>query len=67
MLGRTASQKAAALSPAQEDGRSASSVTLLTIVGESAKMEGKFDIADSIHIECEVGGERNVGRVGVQK
>ncbi len=61
MLGRTAPQKAAAPSPAQEDGRSASSVTLLTIVGESAKMEGKFDIADSIHIECEVGGELNVG------
>jgi cytoskeletal protein CcmA (bactofilin family) len=36
-------------------------ITLLTIVGEHAKMEGKFDIADSIQIECEVGGELNVG------
>ena len=35
--------------------------TLLTIVGNQAKMEGKFDIADSIQIECEVGGELNVG------
>ena len=36
-------------------------VTLLTIVGDNARMEGKFDIADSIQIECEVGGEVNVG------
>ena len=36
-------------------------VPLLTIVGETAKMEGKFHIADSIQIECEVGGELRVG------
>ena len=36
-------------------------ITLLTIVGETAKMEGKFTIADSIQIECEVGGELIVG------
>jgi cytoskeletal protein CcmA (bactofilin family) len=24
-------------------------------------VEGKFDIADSIHVECEIGGELNVG------
>ena len=24
-------------------------------------MEGKFDIADSIQVECEIGGEMNVG------
>jgi cytoskeletal protein CcmA (bactofilin family) len=36
-------------------------ITLLTIVGETARMEGKFTIADSIQIECEVGGELNVG------
>ena len=35
--------------------------TLLTVVGEAARMEGKFDIADSIQIECEVGGELKVG------
>jgi len=40
---------------------SAHPITLLTIVGETAKMEGTFDIADSIQIECEVGGELNVG------
>ena len=37
------------------------SITLLTVVGEHARMEGKFDITDSIQIECEVGGELNVG------
>lgn len=40
---------------------SAASVTLLSIVGEDAKLEGKFEIADSIQIECEVGGELAVG------
>jgi cytoskeletal protein CcmA (bactofilin family) len=34
---------------------------LLTVVGDTAKMEGKFQIADSIQIECEVGGELLVG------
>ena len=34
---------------------------LLTVVGENARMEGKFDITDSIQIECDVGGELNVG------
>ena len=36
-------------------------ITLLSVVGEQARMEGKFDIADSIQIECQVGGELNVG------
>jgi len=35
-------------------------ITLLTIAGDHAKVEGKFDISDSIQIECEVGGELNV-------
>jgi cytoskeletal protein CcmA (bactofilin family) len=34
---------------------------LLSVMGASAKLEGKFDISDSIHIECEVGGEMTVG------
>lgn len=37
------------------------SVPLLTVVGEQAKLEGKFEIADSIQIECHVGGELTVG------
>ncbi len=32
-------------------------VTLLTITGQTAKLQGKFEIADSFHVECEVGGE----------
>src|SRR5499426_2574643 len=43
------------------EGPSAPPVTLLTVVGGTAKMEGKFQIADSIQIECEVGGELRVG------
>lgn len=33
---------------------------LLTVLGESARLEGKFTIGDSIQIECEVAGEINV-------
>ena len=44
-----------------ENGKPASPITLLTVVGDHARMEGKFDIADSIQIECEIGGELNVG------
>jgi len=54
MLGRNGSTNG--------DGKSASATSLLTIVGESARIEGKFDIADSIEIECEIGGELSVGR-----
>ena len=47
--------------PAQENGHRQQAITLLTVVGEHARMEGKFDITDSIQIECEVGGEINCG------
>jgi hypothetical protein len=43
------------------EGLSAPPITLLTVVGDTAKIEGKFQIADSIQIECEVGGELQVG------
>ena len=46
--------------PESNNGRPMS-ITLLTVVGEHARMEGKFDITDSIQVECEVGGELNVG------
>src|SRR5215471_6492388 len=39
-------------------------VQLLTVVGDRARMEGKFDIADSIQVECEIGGEMTVGGKG---
>jgi cytoskeletal protein CcmA (bactofilin family) len=48
--------------PASENGQPPSpTIPLLSIVGERARMEGKFDIADSIHVECEIGGELTVG------
>ena len=48
--------------PASENGQPAApAISLLSVVGERARMEGKFDIADSIQVECEVGGEMNVG------
>jgi cytoskeletal protein CcmA (bactofilin family) len=63
MLGRSASSRPATASPppALEESRPVTPVALLTIVGDQAKVEGKFEIAESIHIECEVGGELNVG------
>jgi cytoskeletal protein CcmA (bactofilin family) len=54
-------QKPGAL-PASENGQPASpTIPLLSVVGERARMEGKFDIADSIQVECEIGGEMTVG------
>jgi cytoskeletal protein CcmA (bactofilin family) len=35
---------------------------LLDIVGSIARMEGTFEVADSIRIDCSVGGHLNVGR-----
>ena len=33
---------------------------LLTVMGQSARLEGKFNITDSIQIECELAGEIHV-------
>jgi len=33
---------------------------LLTVMGQVARLEGKFTIAESIQIECEVAGEIRV-------
>src|SRR6266508_2760311 len=62
MLGRKSSKPQATV-VAQESpaGPKQNGGPLLTIVGSSAKLEGKFEIADSIQIECEVGGELSVG------
>jgi cytoskeletal protein CcmA (bactofilin family) len=57
---RKSSAKTMTPTLSSETGK-AVSITLLTVVGEHARMEGKFDITDSIQIECEVGGELNVG------
>ncbi|MGH7475423.1 MAG: bactofilin family protein [Longimicrobiales bacterium] len=34
---------------------------LLSVMGERAKIEGKFEITHSLHVECEIGGELEVG------
>jgi len=60
MFGRSSTQRPG--SPQKTDnGQPGIPTTLLTVVGDHARMEGKFEIADSIQIECEVGGELNVG------
>jgi cytoskeletal protein CcmA (bactofilin family) len=59
MLGRKEAPKPAP--PTPTNGHAAPPSTLLTVVGETARMEGKFEITDSIQIECEVGGELRVG------
>jgi cytoskeletal protein CcmA (bactofilin family) len=58
MLRQTGSQKHDARSEVPNAGNPS---PLLTVTGNDAKIEGKFDIADSIEIECEVGGELKVG------
>jgi len=58
MLRQTGSQKHDARSEVPNAGDPS---PLLTVMGNDAKIEGKFDIADSIEIECEVGGELKVG------
>ena len=61
MLGQQKGPQKTVLQAAPENGKPAAAMTLLTVVGDQARMEGKFDIADSIQIECEIGGELNVG------
>ncbi len=45
----------------QGNGNQSSLSALLTVMGGDARLEGKFDITDSIEIECKVGGELKVG------
>jgi cytoskeletal protein CcmA (bactofilin family) len=60
MLGRKSDEKLDG--PLRDEGRrDATRTTLLSVIGATAKIEGKLEIAESIHIECEVGGELNVG------
>lgn len=58
---RKPTQKAVAPTITQAEPGRPASMTLLTVVGEHARFEGKFDITDSIQIECEIAGEMNVG------
>ena len=50
------------------NGRSDMQKTLLTIKGNSAKIEGKLIISNSIEIDCEITGELNVdGKLIIQQ
>jgi cytoskeletal protein CcmA (bactofilin family) len=60
MLGRDTTTPMTDLT--QAESQPGDSMPLLDIVGNTATLEGKFDIADSIRIECEVGGEITVGQ-----
>lgn len=35
---------------------------LLAVQGDHARLEGRFQIADSLEVQCEVGGELEIGR-----
>ncbi|MFQ5896874.1 MAG: polymer-forming cytoskeletal protein [Candidatus Methylomirabilia bacterium] len=59
MLGRSSSWRQASADRSDNDGPGVST-TLFTIVGDQAKLEGKFEITESIEIECEVGGHLKV-------
>ena len=62
MLGRKQSKPQPTLVSQESSNSPKANVgPLLTIVGSSAKLEGKLEIADSIQVECEVGGELSVG------
>ncbi|MFQ5989885.1 MAG: polymer-forming cytoskeletal protein [Candidatus Methylomirabilales bacterium] len=61
MLKRTTPEKRGPSEPSTDGGSAVPSTTLLAVTGNGAKLEGKLDIADSIEIECEVGGELKVG------
>ena len=66
MLGRKDPQKPAATPPTST--QPAAPTTLLTVIGETAKMEGKFEIADSIQIECDQAARRHDhASTGVQR
>ena len=58
---RKSTQKAAVPEIARPEPGRPATMTLLTVVGEQARFEGKFNITDSIQIECEIAGEMTVG------
>ena len=66
MLGRNGGKGRSARSSTSDTVRpkeptAAPPTTLLAIVGQQSRVEGKFEVADSIEIECEIGGELTVG------
>jgi len=53
--------KATTSQPRADVPRSSAPMTLLAITGQRAKLDGRFEITDSVHVECEIGGELIVG------
>ena len=53
-------QQAAGTPRRSETSQDISATRLLTVSGDYAKIEGTFEIADSLEVECEIGGELNV-------
>jgi cytoskeletal protein CcmA (bactofilin family) len=53
----------ARIAPTAQAGgvRAANAPTLLTILGASAKIEGIFEVEESIEVQCEISGELRVG------
>lgn len=56
----TPQQTATPPSKRSESTQDISATRLLTVSGDYAKIEGTFEIADSLEVECEIGGELNV-------
>ena len=61
MMLRRTNSPAPKQDPSEPQGKQSSLSALLTVMGGDARLEGKFDITDSIEIECKVGGELKVG------
>src|SRR3970282_882587 len=59
MLGRVTRKDSVANK--SDNGQVVNPAALLMILGDHAKIQGTFTIEDSIQIECEGGGELNVG------
>ncbi|HUG42477.1 MAG TPA: polymer-forming cytoskeletal protein, partial [Longimicrobiales bacterium] len=64
MFGQKESEKS--MAQAAQGGAQSTPTKLLTVSGDYARIEGTFEIADSLEVECEVGGEMNVrGRLTI--
>ena len=66
MFGQKESEKPMAQAAQNTSSQNATPGKLLTVAGDYAKIEGTFEIADSLEVECEIGGELNVrGRLTI--
>ena len=47
--------------PYPDQAATPANAPLFSVTGDYASIEGKFKINDSLHVECEIGGELDVG------